>query len=512
MHPLSLLAAARRLAPPRPTPSGLGFLEQLSPKQKLAHYSKAKQLALQCGRRAGKTDLIAKRLLEAACRFPGANEWTGYICLTKGAARRNMAGPLEELISAYDLPITGPHEVDGQLTYVHENGHRIWLGGVDDMRKAERWRGNKWRAIFIDEAGAWPDDVLRVFVRVIIRPALSDSDGTLWVCGSPGPIEKGFFFDITTGKNPKVPKWETHHWTVLDNPFHRYGQPGGRALLEAEEMVANGLTADDPTWIREWLGQWCSDPDALIYPFDSIRNEIAALPAVDSPLDWRWTLGVDVGWDDSTAFVLSCSVPGTEAMYITRTWGRSEMFPFQIAESIRECRDTQLALGFRAPSVCFDMGGLGKSIAKELQNVHGLAIFPAEKYDKAGSIRLFRGGLAKGTIKLLTSQATELRSEWSALPWDDKHHEHHPKFLDHYSDAALYARRGHFPREEEARPDEPVLRHDEHEQLQASKYKAHLEKRAELRGKMRFASSAAERRDLETRIKALDERWRRQAQ
>jgi hypothetical protein len=510
LNPLALLAVARRYSPP-PIDGEPQYLEGLFAQQRRAFDSRVKQLALHPGRRGGKTDLLSKRLVHSMMTYPGSNEWTGYITLTKGTSRRNMAGPLGDLITAYNLPISGPVEVDGQITYTHQNGHRLWLGGVDDLRKAERWRGNKWRRVCIDEAGAWPDDVLRHTVRVILRPALSDLDGDIWIAGTPGAIEKGFWHDITTGKNPKIPQWETHHWTVLDNPYHRYGQPGGRALLEAEEMVANGLTADDPVWIREWMGQWCADPHALIYPFEPLRNSCAALPDVSSPLDWSWVLGVDIGWDDDSAFVLSCSIPGRPEMYIVRTWGQPHMTPSSVAEEIKLCREHLLELGFRSPLVCFDTGGLGKMISKELELVHGLSIYPADKADKAGSIRLFRGGLANGRIKLLggaTGDCSGLAQEWAALPWDDKRHEHHPKFKDHLSDAALYSRRGHWPSEREVQPEDKPSGQAQYEDRKASAHKAHLERMGDLRFRLRNAKGS-EIRSIQERIRREEERYDR---
>ena len=508
MHPLALVAATKRFSPAKSSDSLL-FMEQLFDKQLLAHQCSSKQVVLQCGRRAGKTDLISKRAARSMTIHPGHNEWTGYITLTKGISRRNLSGPLNDLIAAYGLPIKGPFEVDGQITYQHRNGHRFWLGGVDDLRKAERWRGNKWREIYIDEAGAWPDDVLRHFVRTIIRPALSDTQGTLWIAGSPGPLEQGYFHDIATGKNPKVPQWPAHfHWTCLDNPFHVYGQPGGRALLEATEMIPNGLTADDPTWIREWLGLWCSDPSAIIYPYDEQRNIVDALPAVESTLDWNWTLGVDIGWNDSTAFVLTCALPNTPTMYVVRTWGKPEMTPLEIAFEIRSCFESMLSQGFRAPLVCFDTGGLGTMIAKELQRVHGLPIFPAEKWDKPGSIRLFRGGIATGRVKLLRHGTEQLQQEARALPWDDKRREHHPKYPDHFCDAALYARRGHWPIERAPQDAPEPKTQEEFVNEQAGLYKRHLERLAELRAALRHATGS-ERSDLMDAIKGEEERWRR---
>lgn len=494
---MALLAAARRYAPPKKH-VGLEFLQGFFDKQQEVYDCGAQFIALQCGRRAGKTDLLAKTCLESMCTYPGANEWTGYITLTKGQSRRNLAGVLQELIDAYGLPITHG-EVDGQIVYTHDNGHRLWLGGVDDLRKIERWRGNKWRRVFIDEAGAMPNDVLVALVQVVLKPALSDYGGTLWISGSPGPIEKGFFHDITTGKNPKVPQWKVFHWNCLDNPFHPYGQPGGRVKLD-EYRVSEGWGLDDSTFVREWLGLWCTDSSAIIYPYEPDRNAFLELPRAE-PDAWRWVLGVDVGHDDDTAFVLSCSRSGFPQRYITRAWGAPEMTQPQRAAALMRTRAELVKAGFNAPAIAFDTGGLGKALAHDLTETYGVFIDPAMKWDKNAAVRKTRGALTSGLLFIHRDNADELVQEYKALPWDDKRHEHHPKYPDHRADAALYSLRPHWVNE--AWDEEPPIAGSRAAiDAEGTEHKRRLERIAELTSQLRSAQDNDERFELMERIEA----------
>lgn len=504
MRALALTAAARRLCEAQQH-DPLQFMEGLFPEQIAVCRDTSKRIALHPGRRGGKTDLIGKRLLRSATIYPGANEWTGYITLTKGQSRRNMDGPLQELISAYSLPLR-VGEVDGQITYTHRNGHRIWLGGVDDLRKAERWRGNKWRELYVDESGAMPDDVLRYLVETILEPALSDTEGLLWIAGTPGVLEQGFFHDITTGKNPDVPKWPTYHWTCLNNPYHTYGKPGGAAKLERYRK-SKGWGVDDPTYLREWMGLWCTDANALIYPYEPERNLFGGpqdrlkLPDCD-PSDWHWVLGVDVGLDDDTAFVLSCSRSGSPEIWFTHAWGSPNMTQPQVASEIMRTRERLINTGHRAPTVCFDTGGLGKYIANDLKHTYGIYVQKADKWDKAASIRGFRGRLSAGHNKIHRQDASELLQEMNTLPWDDKRHEHHPKYPDHRCDAALYAHRGHAIVERwEKEAIDP--RTPEGQDMQGREHKAKLEQRAELMARIRYASDPMERMDLMDKLRDL---------
>lgn len=425
--------------------------------------------AVLCTRRSGKTHRIAVNRLITMERFPGHNAWSGYATLTKGQSRQNLDGVLRELISEHDLPVT-PGEVDGQIVFRHENGHRLWLGGVDDMRKAERRRGNKWYEFELDEGGAWPAEIMRYFVDSIVDPALSDTGGALTINGTPGLLESGYFYEITTpgdtlptGKR-KMPQWSTHKWSVVDNPHHVFGKPGGREKLEAMR-IAKGWDHDHPTWRREWCGEWATDTDLLIYRYDGTRNASFEVPTGDL----KWALGVDVGHDDDTAFVLACNPIGTPYVHIIRAWGAPGMTQPQRAQEMMRIKQAIAQRYNTRVLISFDQGGLGKAIAFDLQQTYGVASQPAEKHDKAAAIRAVRDGLTSGRILACPFSpsaedpiglgASQLLSEWAGLPWDDDRKDHHERYADHCADAFLYAFRALRPRETwDEVPPEPGTR------------------------------------------------------
>lgn len=440
-------------------PASSGFdaiklLEQHMFAQQLAvHRDPSKRRAVLTTRRAGKTDCAAARRLICMAKHPGENSWSGYVTLTKGQSRRNLEGPLRTLIRQFNLPVRQA-EYDGQITFTHANGHRLWVGGVDDMRKAERWRGNKWWEFDIDEGGAWPDDVLSYMIDDIIDPGLSDTNGTLTINGTPGVLARGFFYEVTTPGNrlpdgrEKRPQWSTHTWSVLDNPHHRFGQPGGLAELDAMRE-ARGWSHDHPTWLREWRGMWASDPDLLIYRYDGKRNATYEMPTGKL----QFVLGVDVGHDDDTAFVLTVSRFGFPHVHVLRAWGANAMTQPQRAQEVLRIQTALKRTHGSEAIVVVDTGGLGKALAYDLTRTYGVACKPAEKRDKAAAIRAVQGALESGWLLVspfapnpddpIGMGASQLLAEWSVLPWNDDRTGHHDGYSDHCADALLYAYREH---------------------------------------------------------------------
>lgn len=490
----------------------------------------AKFIACICTRRAGKTRRIGVRRLKCMELHPGINSWSGYITLTKGQSRRNLAGVLQELIREHSLPVTWT-EVDGQITYQHENGHQLWLGGVDDLRKTERWRGNKWWEVEFDEGGAWPDEVLTYMVDDVVGPAMTDNDGVIILNGSPAVLAKGLFYEVTTpglmnaDGTEKRPQWPTYRWSVLDNPFHPFGHSygredyrrfrlakgwpeDGRHLLEGFRL-SKGWALDNPTYRREWLAEWASDPDLLIYRYDGRRNAFHELPDGTPPRDWRMVLGVDVGHNDDTAFVLTASRSGHPHVYVLRAWGAGGLTQPQRATELLRTQDALKRAGYREASVVVDTGGLGKALAFDLTKTYGVNCKPAEKQHKAAAIRAVQGALESGNMfvcpwaadpeKPLGLGAQQLISEWSVMPWNDDRTGHHDSYSDHCSDALLYAYREH-PVWENWEEELPKLGTSERKDYDIERLIEREQEEGELRQLLRGAS-ASDRLDIIDRLR-----------
>jgi hypothetical protein len=427
--------------------------------QKRFFLDPSKKKAAVCSRRAGKTESIAAWLLEGARDSPG--EKSVYIALSRNSCRMILWATLQAICRRHSLPLKFK-ERDNQLVVVTENGHEIWLAGCKDSAEIEKFRGLKLRRAAIDE-GASYGPFLRQLVEDVLEPALVDLNGDIAIIGTPGVAPTGYFYEITTGGGflrggKSAAKWATHSWSIIQNPYiqlnqilpeFRYreilaaneeGYVNQRAAgYLAEKLEDNRWTEDNPTFRREWLGQWVLDGAALVYPYNPTINELFAK---DLPEDgaWVYAIGVDVGHQEPTAFVVGCYRRGHPEIYLVHAEKHEGMIPSAVAVRI-----IALKKKFRAQLVVMDTGGIGKGYAEECSQRYGVSIQAAEKTKKLAFIEIMRGELLSGNLKVDPREAAELVLEWQNLVWDEKKAEPDSSFEDHLSDAALYLFRALMP-------------------------------------------------------------------
>lgn len=363
-----------------------------------------------------------------------------YITVTRAKAREVMwSNGLARLRAQYKLPIriTG---ADGQLVVKHENGSSLWLLGVPDKGEIDKVRGGfYWRAA-IDEAQAFPD-WLPELVEDALEPALMDLDGELAMTGTPGPTSAGYFYEVTEGVREG---WETRHWTALDNPY----------LPHAAEYIArkrDELGPDNPTFLREWMGQWCNDPNALIYPFEFVRN--GWTPQGDeTPFglpegDYQYGLGVDLGWSEkSTAFTLMARSVKSGKAYIIRSWKRTRLSPQSLSGVILALREEVRVKTMGMPlTVVVDEGALGAGFTATLLE-NGVMCEAAEKTRKRAYQEWVRGLIIAGSLLASWTACGELLDECRKLPFDEETGKEHESYIRHCCDSMLYISRKLIPR------------------------------------------------------------------
>lgn len=375
--------------------------------------------ALQCGRRGGKTDLAARKLVDMQMANPSAAVL--YITLTEHHSVRNMERALDDLIERHGLPLK---KQKSPFQYVHPQGGRIWLTGCKDAREAEKYRGDKYGGAIIDEAGSFPDTVLRYLVQSVLQPALSDLKGQLWLVGSPGLVPLGYWYDINSGEGD-VPQWPRAEWTCLDNPYWR---PDDKEAALEEVRELNGWDAKSETYLREWMNRWVKDLSALIYNYEG--PGFTELPAKDG---WHTHLAIDLGYNDDAAFVVGSWRPGHPQIYLREAYGEPGMLLTDIRDHARALIDR-----YGVSRVVIDQGGLGKTIAQSLAHQYGISNEPAEKRDKPAAIRQVRDMLRRWYLPVHEERCRQLLEEWRVLQWDEDRLSHAEGMADHCADAVLY--------------------------------------------------------------------------
>lgn len=375
-----------------------------------------------CTRRAGKSRGIADKLFNAAKLHAGSI--VPYITLTKDSARNIMWKMLQELNEKYEL---GAEFKEASLRVLLKNGSEIKLHGADQKNYINKLKGGKYPLVAIDEAQAFGGH-LEDLVDEVLTPATADyDDGQIVLTGTPGPVPKGYFFNAQKG----LYGFSKHFWTVYDNPY----MPNARSMVD-DLFKKKGWTPENPTYRREWLGEWVSDKDALVYKWTP-KNKTESLPQ----RAWNYILGVDLGYDpDPSAFVLLAYHEHERTSYIIEAKKANRMSVSDVAERIRDYMNR-----YNRIRVVMDMGALGKMVGEEIRQRYGLPIIAAEKQGKSEMIELMNDDLRAFRLKIVADDGTigteDLFEEWNNLIWDatkEKRVED-GRYANHLADSALYA-------------------------------------------------------------------------
>jgi len=361
------------------TPEALCFGPQLR-----AVRSPPKRKVLKCGRRSGKTTAVAIKLLLEAQQPPVVPVL--YVTLTRMNAKEIIWGDLLDLNERFKLGGT-PNLTD--LTLYMPNGGEIKLRGANNERETAKIRGKKFKFCAVDEAQSIPDRILSPLMRDILGPTLLDYGGELWQVGTPPPVRAGIFFESYAGKLAK--SREQHGWTIRENerlPARLAGKDVDEILRSVREEY--GWGEEEPTYLREYLGQDIEDLEALLYAWrDSVCTWIGPQPTGK----WHYIFGVDIGFDDSDAIAVLGWREGEKRVYLVDEAVAAERDVTDLANAIKA-----MQAKYNPLKIVIDQGGGGKKTVAELVRRHGLSLEPAEKSDKSGFIRLMNADMRKGNL------------------------------------------------------------------------------------------------------------------
>lgn len=381
-----------------------------------------------CGRRAGKTQAIIRKLFLKCLKRP--RSVAVYFATTLASAKKlvwDQPYGIPALIQ--DLGLSGMctvNETEHRVTF--KNGSVLWIAGCDTMQDAKRWKGLYYDFACLDECQDWPDDILRYMIHEALAWALMDHRGELLLTGTPSPWFGGIFYEIATGVRQG---WGVSHWTCFDNPHI----PDPQAFIEAE-CRERGLELDDPIVQREFYGRWVRDTNTCLYSYMPGRNDFDQLPQEPN---WRYVLGIDIGGTrDLTTYTLACYRNYDRCTYFLNSFGERNgpnTAPITRMSVIVETYRRRLG---NALQVVGDFGSLGVNFQLELLNRFGLPADAAKKADKAGAIQLYNDQFRLGLVKL-GKDCQELRAQLMTLQVDPKTRIERPGDACDYADSSLYA-------------------------------------------------------------------------
>lgn len=259
--------------------------------QKPVYEDESPQIALMCGRRSGKSYVIADKMIKHCIEGTDNITVDGqtirkfrkavYIGLTIEKAAAIMWDLLKKLVEDNHIPTK---KIDnGKYNIVFSNGNEIQLLGNNSKAEREKIRGLDFSFCAIDEMQS-QQGILYLIVS-IVQPILKARNGQLAMLGT-GPLSAGTYWEQVL-HSPDISHYKA---TMLDNPTV------GKNALE-DILKENKWTEDNITYRREYLGEVAYDTNVQVLPF---RKYFGELPKDFKPV--KAVIGIDFGWTDCTAF------------------------------------------------------------------------------------------------------------------------------------------------------------------------------------------------------------------
>ncbi len=385
--------------------------------------------ALFCTRRSAKSYTAGIGLHQTALKYPGCN------CLFIGLTRESAFNIIwKDILTVLNIK----HQLGAQpnksnLTMTHKNSSVIRVVGVDkDEEEMYKLLGGKFQLVVLDEASMYTINVRNLVD--LVEPATIDQGGAIWLLGTASDFLRGIFYDVTTRKEKG---WKLFEWTAHDNPYVAKQWQAKLDEIDRERPEYK----QTPQYKQWYLNQWVIDEEKLVYRFKIDRNISKAVPIPLFHDGWSYVLGVDTGWEDDSAFVLTGYHINDPHLYVLRVYKQKRMSFDDVANKIQEfMRHPECA----PHKIIID--GANKQGVESMRIRSSIPFEYADKLDKVTFIELCNSDLIQGKIKILdTSENRSLWEEMSSLVWvtdADKikyPKKEHPNLANHLCDAFLYA-------------------------------------------------------------------------
>ncbi len=378
-----------------------------------------------CSRRAGKSTGSAFKLLKTGSKHPNT---TPLFVVMSRADAKNIIWPAFQMFDRrYGL---GLEYKENTGDVVLPNGSRVLLRGAGSRREIDKLRGPAYPGAVIDEGQGFGAD-LNYMIDDVLGPAVAQyADGWIAVTGTPNAACAGAFHDICTKPDSG---FSVHAWTWRDN----------EAVANLAEWAANlmrrrGWTDQHPTYLREYEGVWTRDAEGLVFEFNPGLNLQPRFDA-KSQHDWRYVLGIDLGFNDPTAFVVMAYSRASGQAVVVESFKKAGLYPSTAAVHVE-----RFMQAYRLDRIVADTGGLGKGYEQEWVQRFGIPVTAAQKHGKMGYIQILNGDFTAGRLRIAADRNRPLIEEISLLQWDsdkmlENRWEADRRFDDHLADAMLYA-------------------------------------------------------------------------
>lgn len=435
----------------------------------------ARKVALLTHRRWGKSEGFLRYLSGRALsdptawrpsHCPGGHYRAAYILQEGEKAWRLVSNIIDPLAELYGLNLH-TDAARGIFTF-RDTGGTIELFGADHPRFQRLLRGEQFDDVVVDEGQDFKYSNLAVLVKRVLWPTLADRNGRLFIGGTPGDMhttplpedndQLHFFYE--TAWLEQHADWVAVHGEYLENPS---------TAAQLEEQIngykrANPNIEQEPWFQREYRGQWVADSRALVIQLREHNKLFKWKPEPDD----RYTLGVDIGWEDKGGHKTIVRA----SAYVLSTWN-PRRYPWTIYLKVRTA-DRMLLHDHRRMldefigdypdlRIVMDPGGSAKAVVEELRDTYCYPIEDAKKSEKMFYVERLNSEASLGYVKVFDldnavvdpddgylycdePERSPVWQQWSELAWVyDKlgaREEGQPR---HVHDASLYSRRAGAP-------------------------------------------------------------------
>jgi len=398
---------------------------------------KSKLKALYCTRRSAKSYTAGLYLVKTALEQPGTS--SVYIGLTRDSAKRIVwTDVFKAILHKYNISVKFN---ETELTITFPNKSIIYILGVDDSEaEKDKLLGKKYALAVIDEAASYSIDLHNLIYK-ILKPALSDLRGTLCMIGTPDNKKDGIFYELTRDASVSPPSkverngWKVFAWTAYDNPYMK--DAWNETIMDLKRV--DPLVEEQPWFQQHYLARWVIEDSNKIYRYTGDRNAWNGQLPDYGWKPWQYTLGIDLGFNDATAFALLAWHENDPNVYIVRAEKWRHLTITDTANNIREWEGEY-------PISYYIVDGANKQAVEEIVRHHSIPLVAADKHDKASFIRIMNSAFISGKIKVYNKGCSQLLEEYDKAVWNKRALEkgiykedtsYHPDIAD----AALYAYR-----------------------------------------------------------------------
>lgn len=376
--------------------------------------STARRCAVCCSRRAGKTSAA---VLKAARILSLARKWGHYVSLLRRNALTQFFHPLIEFL---EQALGWVRDEDFWVNETNMLVTTAWGSNVKafscpTMAEVSSCKGDRSDWFCIDECQEPNDDVVTALIRVAATPMTTDSGGSIDLLGTPPHAEPCHFSEALDNE-----RWQRHWWTQFDHDMPRSREEkwedakksfaeDGLHFTVTESVNDNGrlvLEVDPhpdkthPIVCLEYFGLRVKDPRKLAYEYQRGRNDYdpATLNLAKLP-SYRIGWGIDIGYSDADAIVVTALDFETRRLYVLWQWRRNHRDVFDLADFVKVLREV---LPPHHEAVTGDHGGHGATkTLKSLETVLGLPI-AAKPQDVMVSVGMVNDDLRAARLVLPT--------------------------------------------------------------------------------------------------------------